>query len=169
MAGNVLIPSTNMTPGESSSNQEQEYLSKISGEHDSVVPSHPLGIKPAGNAYSATENIKLATGAFTALPDELIIQVLESLDAASLKRLGHTCKALYAFSRLEELWKTLCIEYEFPLSRFPPPPPIFRCHNLRLGFRGRDLQCLDGLARLLQRKMPTRSGCEITGPRMYIS
>ncbi len=137
MAGNVMIPSTNMIPGESWSHQEN--LSKISGEHDSVVPSHPLGIKPAGNAYSATENIKLATGAFTALPDELLIQVLESVDAASLKRLGYTCKALYAFSRLEELWKTLCIEYEFPLSRFPLFPPIFRRHNLRLGFRGWDL------------------------------
>ena len=46
------------------------------------------------------------------LPDELIIQVLESLDATSLQCLGSTCKALYAFSRFEDLWKTLCIEYE---------------------------------------------------------
>ena len=112
MAVNVLVTSTNMTTGETPSHQEN--FSKSSGEHDSVVPSHPLGIKPAGNAYSATENIKLATGVFTALPDELIIQLLEFLDATSLKRLGCTCKALYAFSRLEELWKTLCIEYELP-------------------------------------------------------
>ena len=46
------------------------------------------------------------------LPDEVIIQVLESLDATSLQCLGCTCKALYAFSRFEDLWKTLCIEYE---------------------------------------------------------
>lgn len=121
MADNVLVPSSKITPGESRSHQEN--LSKGSGEHDSLVPSHPLGIRPAGNAYSATENIKLATGALTALPDELLVQVLEFLDAVSLKRLGCACKALYAFSRLEELWKTLCIEYELPMSLFSPPPP----------------------------------------------
>lgn len=60
----------------------------------------------------------MAAGSFAALPDELLIQVLESLDAASLKWLGCACKALYAFSRLEELWKTLCIEYEIPISGF---------------------------------------------------
>ena len=52
------------------------------------------------------------------LPDELIIQVLESLDGSSLQCLGSTCKALYAFSRFEGLWKTLCIEYEL-LSSIP--------------------------------------------------
>lgn len=56
----------------------------------------------------------MAAGTFVALPDELLIQVLELLDAASLKRLGCACKALYAFSRFEELWKTLYIEYAFP-------------------------------------------------------
>ena len=77
-----------------------------------------MKIKPLGNAYTATDDIKLAAGSFTALPDEVLIQVLEFLDATSLKRLGFACKTLYAFSRHEELWKTLCIEYEFSLSNW---------------------------------------------------
>ena len=114
MPGNVLLPSQNIATEAPSSHQN---LVNRSGEHDSLtVPSHPLRIKPAGNVYTATENIKLAAGSIAALPDQLLVQVLESLDATSLRRLGCTCKALYAFSRLEELWKTSCIEYELLLS-----------------------------------------------------
>lgn len=75
-----------------------------------TVPPHPLRIKPSGNAYTATKNLKSAAGLFAALPDELLVQVFEFLDATSLGRIGATCKALYAFSRLEDLWKTLYIE-----------------------------------------------------------
>lgn len=111
MSDTVLVRPQKITPGESSSHQEN--LPRCSGGYDSLtVPSHPLKIKPAGNAYTATENIKLAAGSFALLPDELLIQVLEYLGAASLKRLGYACKALYAFSRLDDLWKTLCIEYD---------------------------------------------------------
>ena len=81
------------------------------GDDSITVPSHPLGVKPTGNAYNATKNLKSATGVFVALPDELFVQVLEYLDASSLQKIGCTCKAMYAFSRLEDLWKTLCIEY----------------------------------------------------------
>ncbi|ORY09438.1 F-box domain-containing protein [Clohesyomyces aquaticus] len=75
-----------------------------------AVPSHPLGIKPAGNAYTASENIKSRCGVFAGLPDELLNHMLESFDADSLIRLGGTCRALYAFTRLDELWRALFIE-----------------------------------------------------------
>lgn len=80
------------------------------GDDSLAVPSHPLGVKPAGNAYAATEDIKSAAGLFATLPDELLVQTLESLDAASLRQVEHSCKALYAFARLDDLWKTLCTE-----------------------------------------------------------
>ena len=86
--------------------------SRVVTDESVTIPSHPLGIKPAGNAYAAPKNIKLAVGHFSALPDDLLVQILEILDAASLKQLGITCKSLYAFSRLDDLWKTLCVEYE---------------------------------------------------------
>ncbi|PGH05434.1 hypothetical protein GX51_02958 [Blastomyces parvus] len=74
-----------------------------------VIPSHPLGIKPSGNALTATHNIRHAIGSLALLSDELIIVLLECLDSTSLLRLGATCKALYAFTRAEELWKALFI------------------------------------------------------------
>ncbi|CAN9189763.1 unnamed protein product [Alternaria alternata] len=53
-----------------------------------AVPSHPLGIKPAGNALTASENIKSRCGLFASLPDELLSHVLESFEADVLIRLG---------------------------------------------------------------------------------
>lgn len=74
-----------------------------------AVPTHPLDIRPAGNAYTASENLKSRCGAFARLPDELLSHILESFDADVLLRLGSTCRALYAFTRLDELWRALFI------------------------------------------------------------
>lgn len=76
-----------------------------------IIPPHPLGIKPAGNAFTAHENLKSAAGYFFALPDELIVQILELLEKGSLLQLGATCKALYAFSAHDDLWKNFLIRY----------------------------------------------------------
>lgn len=80
------------------------------GEVAAAVPTHPLDIKPAGNAFSSSENLKAACGSFARLPDELISHMLEDFDADVLIRLGSTCKALYAFTRLDELWRALFIK-----------------------------------------------------------
>jgi hypothetical protein len=74
-----------------------------------AVPPHPVGIRPAGNAYTATENIRANCGSFARLPDELLNHLLESFDAEPLRRLGGTCRALYAFTRLDELWRALFV------------------------------------------------------------
>ena len=74
-----------------------------------TVSSHPLGIKPSGNAYMAKKNIRTAIGRLGSLPDDLLVQILELLDASSLEIIGITCKFFFAFSRLEDLWKSLCI------------------------------------------------------------
>ena len=89
-----------------------------------AIPRHPLGIKPAGNAYTATQNLKLAAGLFACLPDEVIIQILEELESNSLSKLGGTCKAFYAFTQLEDLWKTLFIEYVVNCEQFSQSPPF---------------------------------------------
>lgn len=139
MAGGVLIRSQTTYTSSGASSIHPKDVAKDSGDrHSLAVPSHPLSIKPAGNAYTATKNIKLAAGLFMDLPDELVIQVLESLDADSLKRLACTCKALYAFSRFEDLWKTLCIEYELlPSHRLVASP---HC-NLHLELCDKDFHC----------------------------
>lgn len=80
-------------------------------ESDStLVRRHPLGVRPSGNALTSTANLKDSCGGFARLPDELIAQLLEILDAGSLLRLGAACRALHAFTRNEELWRTLFVE-----------------------------------------------------------
>lgn len=74
-----------------------------------AIPCHPLGVKPSGNGLIAPRNLRSAIGIFGILPDETILTLFEFLDAASLLRVGRTCKALYAFTRSEELWKALAI------------------------------------------------------------
>ena len=76
---------------------------------ETAVPLHPLGVKPAGNAYTASENIKSRCGLFARLPDELLSHMFESFEADVLIRLGSTCRALYAFTRLDELWRALFV------------------------------------------------------------
>jgi hypothetical protein len=78
-----------------------------------ALPSHPLGVKPAGNAYTASENIKSRCGSFARLPDELLSHILESFEADTLIRLGSTCRALYAYTRLDEFWRALFVRYVF--------------------------------------------------------
>ena len=99
---------------------ESSYTAHLGGDiidgHDDgddqveTIPHHPLGVKPSGNALTATWSLRAAIGSLVILPDELILPLLEYLDAPSLLRLGRTCKALYAFTRAEELWKTFFIQ-----------------------------------------------------------
>ncbi|KAI6791018.1 putative F-box and JmjC domain protein [Hortaea werneckii] len=76
----------------------------------SLVIRHPLGVRPSGNALTSSVNLKAACGTLAALPDELLIQLLETFEAPDLLRLGGTCRALYAFTRSEELWRALFVE-----------------------------------------------------------
>lgn len=89
----VSNPSTN---NRNNSRQDQD-----------VIPGHPMGVKPSGNALLAVENLRDAIGTFKILPDELILILLEFLDGPGLLRIGRSCKAFYAFTRAEELWKGL--------------------------------------------------------------
>ncbi|KAH4932944.1 tRNA wybutosine-synthesis-related protein 4 [Parastagonospora nodorum] len=118
-----------------------------------AVPSHPLGIKPAGNAYTASENIKSRCGSFARLPDELLSHILESFDADTLIRLGTTCRALYAFTRLDELWRALFVSSpptDFMwrgtwrstyLNISPENVTNIPCHNLFSDVLYRPFQC----------------------------
>ena len=81
------------------------------GQIRDVIPCHPLGVKPSGNALLASNDLRTTIGTFQLLPDDLILNVLEFLDGHSLLRVGRACRALYAFTRAEDLWKTLFIEY----------------------------------------------------------
>lgn len=75
------------------------------------IPTHPMGIKPLGNQYFANgSNARQNTGTVGQLPDEMILHLLEYLDAPSLRKLASTCRFLYAFGQLDDLWKSLFLE-----------------------------------------------------------
>jgi len=114
-------------------NLRQPQAHQVIQEHESlsVVPPHPQGIRPSGNAFDARVNIRYRCGTFALLPDELILQLLEYLDCVDLVRMGGTCKALYGFATSEELWKTLFIEYVaivFTMIRSSSMPPLACLH-----------------------------------------
>lgn len=98
-------------------------------ETNTAIVSHPYNIRPSGNAYTASRDIKAFTGSFAVLPDELILHLLEYLDAIDLVRLGSSCKALYAFCRAEDLWKTLFIEYVSIISPSLSPSAESLCQT----------------------------------------
>ncbi|KAL2161484.1 hypothetical protein VTH06DRAFT_8046 [Thermothelomyces fergusii] len=78
---------------------------------DSSVPPHPLGVKPLGNKYfSASTDARLSIGALQALPDEVLMQLLEYMDARTLRMLGYACKFLFACCMADDVWKTVFLE-----------------------------------------------------------
>ena len=79
-------------------------------QEESLIPIHPLGLKPSGNSYSATSNAFHAIGVFRALPDEILVVLLEYFESRILRMLGSTCKYFYAFCRSDDLWKALFIQ-----------------------------------------------------------
>lgn len=76
------------------------------------IKAHPLGVRPSGNALtsSSSKDSRTNIGYISGLPDELIVTLLEYFDDIGLLTLGRTCKALYAFTGNDELWKTLYIQ-----------------------------------------------------------
>jgi hypothetical protein len=88
---------------------------------ETEIQPHPLHIKPGGNALTAPYNLRdTSIGLFALFPDEVILQVFGYLDADELVAIGSTSKGMYGFSRAEELWKSLFIEYVERLSSSVP-------------------------------------------------
>jgi hypothetical protein len=78
---------------------------------DPSVPLHPLGIKPLGNLFLASgPNARSLLGTLQTLPDEVLAVLLEYLDQTTVRRLGYTCKFLFAFCSSDDIWKTLFLE-----------------------------------------------------------
>jgi hypothetical protein len=74
----------------------------------SSIPPHPLGIKPLGNKYFAGGNdARKSLGVLQLLPDEVLMQLLECLDATSLGLLSATCKFLFACCTADDIWKSI--------------------------------------------------------------
>lgn len=89
---------------------EDDHSWSSNQDQATKIPSHPLGVRPSGNAFTSPVNSKDNAGGFRRLPDELLFQLLEGLDSHQLLRLGSTCRMLFAFTRADELWRALFVE-----------------------------------------------------------
>jgi hypothetical protein len=77
----------------------------------SSIPPHPLGIRPLGNKYfSSGADARKSMGALQVLPDEMLMQLLESLDARALRLFGYTCKFLFACCMADDIWKAVFLQ-----------------------------------------------------------
>ena len=137
--GQSPLESTRIGSGEglvgSDSTQAPDGTTQPALDSLSALPSHPLNIRPLGNLYSSTKpNVKARAGLLAQLPDEVLIHVLEQLASPSLLRVGATCKALYAFARFDELWKTLLVES--PLSEVKEGQKLVWCGTWRATYLG---------------------------------
>jgi hypothetical protein len=96
--------------------EEDDHGSQPLSHHDdsslgSSVPPHPLGIKPLGNKYfSSGADARRLIGVLQALPDEMLMQLLEYVDERSLRLLGYTCKFLFACCTADDVWKTIFLQ-----------------------------------------------------------
>jgi hypothetical protein len=107
----LLSQDMGLSNGGHVSNRARMGSSAVESSTESI-PVHPLGVKPLGNQYFAPgPSARQALGHIGILPDEMILQLLEYLQEESLTILGSTCRFLYAFCQLDELWKSLFIEY----------------------------------------------------------
>jgi hypothetical protein len=73
---------------------------------------HPLGLKPWGNLIMASGQgvacrRDAGLGSMRCLPDEVLLHIMECLDAAALERVGSCSKQLYVTARHQPLWKQL--------------------------------------------------------------
>lgn len=77
---------------------------------DPQVQAHPLGVRPSGNAFTVTcAHARDHIGIFATVPDEVILALLEWLDDVDLLRLGTVCRAFFAFTTSDDLWKALLL------------------------------------------------------------
>lgn len=104
----ALIPADADFPSSEVERSSSVDTSSLGHSYQSV-PIHPLGVKPSGNAYTASSNARHSIGVFEKFPDEMLAIFLEYLDARSLCLLGSTSKFLYAFCRIDDLWKQIFI------------------------------------------------------------
>lgn len=87
-----------------------EHLNEELTHSETQIQAHPLGVRPSGNALnSSSAHARDCIGTLGTLPDEVILVFLEWLEDLDLLRLGRTCRAFFAFTSSDDLWKALLL------------------------------------------------------------
>lgn len=116
MAINIAIEQTPAAPlkrpgsTQPSSKRRKQNNDGASSVH--LSRSHPLGLKPLGNAFISTTDARPGgLGLFNSLSDELLLDILGLIDSPrDLTCLSQVSKAFYVFARTESLWRDLFLE-----------------------------------------------------------
>ncbi|SCU90871.1 LAME_0E10352g1_1 [Lachancea meyersii CBS 8951] len=81
------------------------------------APSHPLGVKPSGNAFLEENRAELVKqrvkvlGRLGGLSEEVLTYIISLVDdPKDLLSLGHASRVLYAYTYSEELWRKLYVD-----------------------------------------------------------
>ena len=96
-------------PAEASSSSIGKDPVTSSNDGGTEPKRHPLGVRPAGNAMTSSENALQYIGMFKRLPDSLLLTLLEFLDQHSLVNLGSTCRGFYAYCSCDSLWRDIAV------------------------------------------------------------
>ncbi|KAI0395821.1 Clavaminate synthase-like protein [Xylariaceae sp. FL0594] len=117
----LLAEGTNHGGGRRSGTMDRNGIDIVeTGTSLDSIPIHPMGIKPLGNQFFANgPNARQSAGIVGHLPDEMILHLFEHLDARSIQMLSSSCRFLYAFGQLDDLWKSLFIESHITPNRSP--------------------------------------------------
>lgn len=96
----------------------------------STTISHPLNVRPLGNMLLSEQTPGLGRAAqmghFACFPEELLMELLGFVDdAASLMRLSHTSRVMYAYVYDEDLWKRHYTQKLQALQRSGTDPGAF--------------------------------------------
>lgn len=84
----------------------------------SFTKPHPLGVRPSGNALLCADRAKadpLNTlgPLFGKLSEPLLMTILQEIESPDdLLHLGHTCKAMFAYTWSDELWKHIVYRFK---------------------------------------------------------
>lgn len=118
----MLLPSHHRQNGDvaaKADGRRGQSLTRPLTDHDShddfdagaSIPPHPLGIKPLGNKFFFDgDDARDCIGTLQALPDEMLMQLLEFLDPRTLRLLGYTCRFLFACCMSDDIWRTIFLE-----------------------------------------------------------
>ncbi|SCV04936.1 LANO_0G14708g1_1 [Lachancea nothofagi CBS 11611] len=110
------------------------------------APTHPLGIKPSGNAFfeedlkEVEKHKQKLLGKFGKFPEDLLIHLISFIESPrDLLALGSASRVFYAYTYSEELWRKFYVdeftrleENQDPASTSPCP---FDCKNWKGSWR----------------------------------
>lgn len=108
----------------SSDHKRQKKRPSYRINQHAVALSHPLGVKPSGNALLSSEHGKMEAlrdkllGDLAKFPEHLLVEILSYItDPNDLRSLGQSSRILYAYTYTDEYWRDIYMKEYRRLER----------------------------------------------------